>query len=114
VNLEEFYGLRVRIVLALIRNGYATQTALARELGTNAKILKKHLAWLVSNGIVVKYGDSPTIYEPNHNHPIVKALNELLKMQDPRGPTDDEGRQPEPSGPKRRTRALKNLSSFYY
>ncbi len=32
MDLSEFYGMRVRIVLVLLRKGAMTQTALAREL----------------------------------------------------------------------------------
>ena len=78
MNLEEFSGLRVRIVLALLRNGPMTQSALARELNANVKALKRHLAWLVSNGVVNTYGN--TTYEPNPNHPITKTLQELLNL----------------------------------
>jgi hypothetical protein len=58
-----------------------TQSALARELKTNVRVLKKHLMWLVENGIVIKYGSSIKIYEPNPNHPIIKTLQQLLKTQ---------------------------------
>jgi DNA-binding Lrp family transcriptional regulator len=81
MNIEEFFGLRVRVVLVLLRNGPMTQTALARELNATAKVLKRHLAWLVENGIVKAYGTLYTIYEPNPNHPITKTLQELLKTQ---------------------------------
>jgi len=80
MNIEEFFGVRVRVVLALLRNGPMTQTALARELNANARTLKRHLNWLVSNGIVIKYGSTITIYEPNPNHPITKTLQELLNL----------------------------------
>jgi len=73
--------LRVRVVLALLRNGPMTQTALARELNANARTLKRHLTWLVENGIVKAYGTLYTTYEPNPNHPITKTLQELLKTQ---------------------------------
>jgi len=73
--------LRVRVVLALLRNGPMTQTALSRELKAKTKALRRHLDWLVSNGIVIKYGSTITIYEPNPNHPITKTLQELLKTQ---------------------------------
>jgi len=82
VNLEEFFGVRVRIVLALIRNGPMTQSALSRELKTNHRVLKKHLEWLVSNGIVNAYGTPYTIYEPNPNHPITKTLQQLMQISD--------------------------------
>jgi len=72
--------LRVRAVLALLRNGPMTQTALSRELNAKTRVLKRHLDWLVSNGIVVKYGSTITIYEPNPNHPITKTLQELLNL----------------------------------
>ena len=81
MNIEEFFGLRVRVVLALLRNGPMTQTALARELNANTKALKRHLTWLVSNGIVTRHGTLYTTYEPNPNHPITKTLQELLKTQ---------------------------------
>jgi DNA-binding HxlR family transcriptional regulator len=58
-----------------------TQSALVRELGTNTRVLKRHLNWLVSNGIVIRHGSTTTIYEPNPNHPITKTLQELLKTQ---------------------------------
>jgi len=73
--------LRVRIVLALLRNGPMTQSALARELNANVKALKRHLAWLVENGVVNTYGTLYTTYEPNPNHPITKTLQELLETQ---------------------------------
>jgi DNA-binding Lrp family transcriptional regulator len=80
VSIEEFFGVRVRVVLALLRSGPMTQTALARELKVNARVLKMHLAWLVSNGIVKAYGTLYTIYEPNYDHPITKTLQELLNL----------------------------------
>jgi predicted transcriptional regulator len=80
MNIEEFFGVRVRVVLALLRNGPMTQTALSRELKVNARTLKRHLNWLVENGIVIKYGSTTTIYEPNTNHPITKTLQELLNL----------------------------------
>ena len=80
MNIEEFFGVRVRIVLALLRNGPMTQTALSRELKVNARTLKRHLTWLVSNGIVKAYGSSITIYEPNPNHPITKTMQQLLNL----------------------------------
>ena len=84
MNIEEFFGVRVRVVLALLRNGPMTQTALARELNANARALKRHLNWLVSNGIVIKHGTLYTIYEPNPNHPITKTLQELLQIGETR------------------------------
>ncbi len=81
MNIEEFFGLRVRIVLLLLREGPMTKTAMARALRTNVRTLKRHLDWLVSNGIVNAYGSVYTIYEPNPNHPITKTLQELLKVQ---------------------------------
>ena len=78
--------MRVRIVLALLRKGAMTQTALARELKTNVRVLKKHLMWLVENGIVIKYGSSTTIYEPNPNHPITKTLQELIQLSNTQAP----------------------------
>jgi len=72
VSPEEFYGLRVRIVLELLRNGPMTQSALVRELGTNAVVLKKHLNWLVRNGIVKAFGSVVTLYEVNTEHPLTK------------------------------------------
>jgi predicted ArsR family transcriptional regulator len=80
MDLSEFFGVRVRIVLVLLRKGAMTQSALARELGTNHRVLRRHLNWLVSNGIVIKYGTPYTIYEPNPNHPITKTLQELLNL----------------------------------
>jgi len=80
MDLSEFFGLRVRVVLALLRNGPMTQTALARELNANVRTLKRHLDWLVSNGIVIKHSTLYTIYEPNPNHPITKTLQELLNL----------------------------------
>jgi Bacterial regulatory protein, arsR family. len=82
VNLEEFFGLRVRIVLALIRNGAMTQSALVRELNANVKALKRHLKWLVSNGVINAYGTLYTTYEPNYDHPITKTLQELIQLSD--------------------------------
>ena len=73
--------MRVRIVLVLLRNGPMTQTALARELKVKTRVLRRHLDWLVENGIVNAYGTPYTIYEPNPNHPITKTLQELLKAQ---------------------------------
>jgi len=84
MNIEEFFGVRVRVVLALLRNGPMTQTALARELNANARTLKRHLDWLVSNGIVIKHGSTITIYETNPNHPITKTLQELLQIGETR------------------------------
>jgi DNA-binding Lrp family transcriptional regulator len=81
MNLEEFYGLRAKIVLALIRNGPMTQTALARELGTNAIVIKKHLNWLVRNGIVKTFGSVATLYEVNTEHPLVKWVVGLINPQ---------------------------------
>jgi len=86
VNLEEFFGLRVRIVLALVRNGAMTQSALVRELGTNHRVLRRHLNWLVSNGVVNAYGSSITIYEPNPTHPIIKTIQQLMKLNNTRAP----------------------------
>jgi predicted transcriptional regulator len=86
VNVEEFFGLRVRVVLALLRNGPMTQTALARELNANARTLKRHLNWLVENGIVIKYGSTTTIYEPNTNHPITKTIQQLIQLSNTRAP----------------------------
>ncbi len=81
MNLEEFYGPRVKIVLALIRNGPMTQTALARGLGTNAIVIKRHLNWLVRNGIVKAFDGVYTLYEANTEHPLVKWLLGLLKAR---------------------------------
>ena len=78
--------MRVRVVLALLRNGPMTQTALARELNAKTRVLKRHLTWLVSNGIVKAYGTLYTIYEPNPNHPITKTLQELLQAGNTRAP----------------------------
>jgi hypothetical protein len=64
----------------LLRNGPMTQTALVRELNAKTKALRRHLNWLVSNGIVIKHGSTITIYEPNPNHPITKTLQELLNL----------------------------------
>jgi predicted ArsR family transcriptional regulator len=72
MNLEDFHGLRVKVVLELLRNGPMTQTALVRELGTNAVVLKKHLDWLVRNNIVKTYGSVATLYEVNTEHPLIK------------------------------------------
>jgi predicted transcriptional regulator len=72
MNLEDFNGLRVKVVLELLRNGPMTQTALVRELGTNAVVLKKHLNWLVRNGIVKTYGSVAMLYEVNTEHPLIK------------------------------------------
>jgi Bacterial regulatory protein, arsR family. len=80
MNLEEFSGLRVRIVLALLRNGPMTQSALVRELNANVRVLKRHLVWLVSNGVVHAHGTLYTTYEPNPNHPIIKILKQLLQL----------------------------------
>jgi Bacterial regulatory protein, arsR family. len=84
MNIEEFFGVRVRIVLVLLREGAMTQTALARELKVKTKVLRRHLNWLVSNGIVIKYGSTITIYEPNYDHPITKTLQELLQIGETR------------------------------
>jgi len=89
MNLEEFFGLRVRIVLVLLRNGPMTQTALARELNANVKALKRHLKWLVSNGVINAYGTLHTTYEPNPNHPITKTLQELLNLDSQQRKDDD-------------------------
>ena len=78
--------MRVRVVLALLRNGPMTQTALSRELKAKTKALKMHLNWLVSNGIVKAYGTLYTIYEPNYDHPITKTLQELLQAGNTRAP----------------------------
>ncbi len=86
IDLSEFYGMRVRIVLVLLREGAMTQTALTRELNANARVLKRHLRWLVENGIVNAYGSSITIYEPNPNHPIIKTLQELMELGNTRAP----------------------------
>ena len=86
MDLSEFFGVRVRIVLALIRNEAMTQTALARELRTNHKVLRRHLNWLVSNGVVNAYGSSITIYEPNLTHPIIKTIQQLMKLNNTRAP----------------------------
>ena len=86
MNLEEFFGLRVRIVLALLRNGPMTQSALARELNANVKTLKRHLKWLVNNGVVHAHGTLYTTYEPNPNHPITKTLQQLLQLSDTQAP----------------------------
>ena len=64
--------MRVKVVLELLRNGPMTQTALVRELGTNAVVLKKHLDWLVRNNIVKTYGSVATLYEVNTEHPLIK------------------------------------------
>ena len=86
MNLEEFSGLRVRIVLVLLRNGPMTQSALARELNANVKTLKRHLKWLVSNGIITAYGTLYTTYEPNPNHPITKTMKQLIQLSNTRAP----------------------------
>ena len=86
MNIEEFFGLRVRVVLVLLRNGPMTQTALSRELKVNARVLKRHLTWLVENGIVIKYGSTTTIYEPNTNHPITKTIQQLIQLSNTRAP----------------------------
>jgi len=78
--------LRVRVVLALLRNGPMTQTALSRELKAKTKALRRHLDWLVSNGIVIKHGSTITIYEPNPNHPITKTLQQLIQLSNTRAP----------------------------
>jgi len=72
--------LRVRVVLVLLRDGPMTQSALVRELRTNTRVLKRHLTWLVSNGIVKAYGTLYTTYEPNPNHPIIKTMQLLLNL----------------------------------
>ena len=72
MNLEDFHGLRVRIVLRLLQNGPMTQSALVRELGTNAKFLRRHLDWLVESGIVKTFGSVATLYEVNTEHPLIK------------------------------------------
>jgi len=87
VSPEEFFGLRVKIVLELLRNGPMTQTALVRELGTNAVVLKKHLNWLVRNGIVKTYGSVATLYEVNTEHPLIKWVVDFtnkLAYENPR------------------------------
>jgi DNA-binding Lrp family transcriptional regulator len=81
VSPEEFYGLRVRIVLELLRNGPMTQSALVRELGTNAKFLRRHLNWLVRNGIVKAFGSVATLYEVNTEHPLIKWVVGLINPQ---------------------------------
>jgi DNA-binding Lrp family transcriptional regulator len=81
MNLEDFNGLRVRIVLELLRNGPMTQTALVRELGTNAVVLKRHMDWLVGSGIVKTYGSVVTLYEVNTEHPLIKWLVGLLEAR---------------------------------
>ncbi|MDT7970795.1 MAG: winged helix-turn-helix domain-containing protein [Vulcanisaeta sp.] len=81
MNLEDFNGLRVKVVLELIHNGPMTQTALVRELGTNAVVLKKHLNWLVRNGIVKTYGSVATLYEVNTEHPLIKWVVGLINPQ---------------------------------
>ncbi len=86
MDLSEFYGMRVRIVLVLLREGAMTQTALARELNANARVLKRHLRWLVENGIVNAYGTLYTIYEPNPNHPITKTMQQLMELGNTRAP----------------------------
>jgi len=86
MNIEEFFGVRVRVVLALLRNGPMTQTALARELNANTRTLKRHLNWLMENGIVIKHGTLYTIYEPNPNHPITKTLQQLIQLSNTRAP----------------------------
>ena len=86
MDLSEFFGLRVKIVLVLLRNGPMTQSALARELNANVRALKRHLAWLVSNGIVNAYGTLYTIYEPNPNHPITKTMQQLIQLSNTRAP----------------------------
>jgi len=78
MELEEFYGLRVRIVLTLLQYGPMTQSALVRELGTNAKFLRKHLAWLVSNGILKTFGSVATFYEANEEHPLTKWVVDFI------------------------------------
>jgi predicted transcriptional regulator len=86
MNVEEFFGLRVRVVLVLLRNGPMTQSALARELKTNVRVLKRHLTWLVENGIVIKHGSLYTTYEPNPNHPITKTMQQLVQLSNTRAP----------------------------
>jgi predicted ArsR family transcriptional regulator len=86
MDVEEFFGVRVRIVLALLRRGAMTQTALARELNAKTKALKRHLSWLVENGVVNAYGSTTTIYEPNPNHPITKTLQQLIQLSNTRAP----------------------------
>jgi len=81
VSPEDFYGLRVKIVLELLRNGPMTQSALVRELGTNAVVLKKHLDWLVRNGIVKTYGSIATLYDVNAEHPLIKWVVGLINPQ---------------------------------
>ena len=78
--------MRVRVVLALLRNGPMTQTALSRELKVKTKVLRRHLMWLVENGIVNAYGSSATIYEPNPNHPITKTMQQLVQLSNTRAP----------------------------
>jgi len=73
--------LRVKIVLELLRNGPMTQTALVRELGTNAKVLKRHLGWLVESGIVKTFGSVVTLYEVNTEHPLIKWVVGLINPQ---------------------------------
>ncbi len=86
MDLSEFYGMRVRIALVLLREGAMTQTALTRELKTNTRVLKRHLRWLVENGIVIKHGTLYTIYEPNPNHPITKTMQQLMELEKTRAP----------------------------
>jgi DNA-binding Lrp family transcriptional regulator len=81
MNLEDFHGLRVKVVLELLRNGPMTQTALVRELGTNAVVLKRHLDWLVRNNIVKTYGSVATLYEVNTEHPLIKWVVKLINSQ---------------------------------
>jgi len=78
--------LRVRVVLVLLRDGPMTQSALVRELRTNTRVLKKHLNWLVSNGIVIRHGTLYTTYEPNYDHPITKTLQQLTQLSNTRAP----------------------------
>ena len=86
MNVEEFFGVRVRVVLVLLRNGPMTQTALARELKVKTRVLRRHLDWLVENGIVNAYGTLYTIYEPNPNHPIIKTMQQLIQLSNTRAP----------------------------
>jgi predicted transcriptional regulator len=86
MDLSEFFGLRVRVVLALLRNGPMTQTALSKELKAKTRVLKRHLNWLVENGIVIKHGTLYTTYEPNPNHPITKTIQQLIQLSNTRAP----------------------------
>ncbi|MCX8195914.1 MAG: helix-turn-helix domain-containing protein [Acidilobaceae archaeon] len=83
MELEELCGGRgrVKVLRALLRDGHATVTRLARETGLNHSRLLQHLRALQKLGILEerRYGRI-RLYELNYKDPRVGALREAFEL----------------------------------